>query len=127
MNKVAYFEIPFDDAERSQKFYKEVFGWQINKVPEMDYFMAMTADSDQTTMTPKEPGSINGGLLKKDPTGEHPLIVIEVPSVDEHIKKIEEAGGKKITPKADIGEFGFYARIADTEDNIVGLWEKRKK
>ena len=112
MNKVAYFEIPYDDTKRAQQFYSEVFSWSITPVPEMDYFLAMTSDSNSKTMVPKEPGSINGGLLKKDPTGEHPILVIEVSSIDEHVKKVEDAGGKTMMPKMSIGGFGFYARIS---------------
>lgn len=33
MNKAVYFEIPHDDQSRAQKFYEDVFGWQINKFP----------------------------------------------------------------------------------------------
>jgi len=98
MNKVSHFEIPYDDQQRAQKFYQDVFGWQINKFADMDYYIANTCKTDPDTMKPTEPGAINGGLLKKDPTGEHPVLVIDVPSIDAHIKKIEAAGGKVVMP-----------------------------
>ena len=125
MNKVVHFEIPFDDQSRAQKFYSDVFGWEITKYPEMDYFLATTTPSDEN-MRPKEPGSINGGLLKKDPSGQHPVIVIDVPSIDDHITKIESAGGKTIMPKIQVGNFGLYARVADTEGNVIGIWQTIK-
>lgn len=89
--------------------------------------MVTTTDSDPKTMRPKEPGAINGGLLPKDPTGSSPVIVIDVPSVDDHIKKIESAGGKTVMPKMQVGGFGLYARIADTEGNIIGIWQTLKQ
>jgi predicted enzyme related to lactoylglutathione lyase len=122
MNKVVHFEIPYDDQSRAQKFYQDVFGWNISKFPDMDYHMATTTPSDEK-MRPKEPGAINGGLLPKDPTGAHPVIVIGVPSIDEHIKKVESAGGKTVMPKMQIGDFGLYARVADTEGNVIGIWQ----
>ena len=125
MNKVVHFEIPFDDQARAQKFYSEVFGWNITKFPEMDYYLATTTPSDEN-MKPKEPGAINGGLLKKDPTGPHPVLVIDVASIDEHIAKIESAGGKTVMPKMQVGEFGLYARVADTEGNVIGIWQTLK-
>jgi predicted enzyme related to lactoylglutathione lyase len=125
MNKVVHFEIPFDDQSRAQKFYSDVFGWQITKYPEMDYYLATTTPSDEN-MKPKEPGSINGGLVKKDPSGQHPVIVIDVPSLDEHIAKVESAGGKTIMPKIQVGDFGLYARVADTEGNVIGIWQTIK-
>ena len=125
MNKVVHFEIPFDDQDRAQKFYSEVFGWNITKFPEMDYYLATTTPSDEN-MKPKEPGAINGGLLKKDPTGPHPVIVIDVESVDDHISKIEAAGGKTVMQKMQVGDFGLYARVADTEGNVIGIWQTLK-
>ena len=122
MNKVVHFEIPFDDQARAQKFYSEVFGWNITKFPEMDYYLATTTPSDEN-MKPKDPGAINGGLLKKDPTGEHPVIVIDVPSIDDHIAKVESAGGKTVMPKMQVGNFGLYARVSDTEGNVIGIWQ----
>ena len=126
MNKVVWFEIPFDESERAQKFYKDVFGWQINHFPDMDYYAAITTDADPQTMEPKTPGAINGGLLKRDPTGKHPVILIEVSSIDEHLKKIEQNGGKIVMPKITVGDFGLYARVEDTEGNVIGVWEKIK-
>ncbi len=122
MNKEVHYEIHNDDQERAQKFYQDVFGWKINKFPDMDYHLATTTPSDEK-MHPKEPGAINGGLLPKDPTGPHPMIVIDVPSIEEHIKKIESSGGKTVMPMVKVGEFGLYARVSDTEGNIIGIWQ----
>lgn len=127
MNKVVHFEIPFDKQERAQKFYQDVFGWQINKFAEMDYWIATTCKIDQTSMMPMEPGAINGGLLKRDKTGKNPVIVMDVPNVDEHLEKIKKAGGKVVMPKMSIGTFGFYARAKDTEGNVIGIWQTLKK
>ena len=125
MNKVVHFEIPYDDQGRAQKFYQDVFGWQISKFPDMDYHLAITTPSDEK-MHPNEPGSINGGLLPKNPSGEHPVIVIDVPSVEEHLKKIESAGGKTVMPIVKVGDFGLYARISDPEGNVIGIWQTLK-
>ncbi len=128
MNKVSHFEIPFDNQQRAQKFYQDVFDWQINKFGDMDYYTAMTCKSDPNTMMPFEAGAINGGLLKRDFTGgEHPLLVIDVPNIDDHIKKVEDAGGKVIMPKLSVGDSGFFARVADTEGNVIAIWQQIKK
>ncbi len=129
MNSVVWFEMPFDESERAQKFYKDVFGWQINPVPNMeDYLLANTTESDPQTMQPKNPGAINGGMSKRNSnTAQNPVIVIQVDSIDEHVKKIEGSGGKIVMPKTDIGTFGFYARVSDTEGNEIGIWEQSKQ
>ena len=77
-------------------------------------------------MEPKIPGAINGGLFKKDPTGNHPILVIKVDSIDEYTKKVENSGGKIVMPKIEIGKLGSYARVSDTEGNIIGLWEEKQ-
>ena len=33
--RVVHFEIPFDDGERGSAFYRDVFGWEIQSMPEM--------------------------------------------------------------------------------------------
>ena len=125
MNKVVHFEIPYDNEDRAKKFYQNVFGWQITKMPDMDYSMVTTVDSDPQTMRPKTPGAINGGMLKKDSTGPYPILVIDVEDCDAHVAKAEAAGGKVVIPKFAIGNFGYYARIVDTEGNIIGIWQAR--
>ena len=35
--RVVHFEVPYDDAERARNFYRDVFGWQIQSMPEMQY------------------------------------------------------------------------------------------
>jgi len=127
MNKVSHFEIPYEDQERAQKFYEEVFGWQINKFSDEGYYLAFTTNSDPNTMMPLEPGAINGGLLKRDSTAKNPLLVIDVPNIDDHIKKIEDAGGELIMPKVSVGESGFFARVADTEGNVIAIWQQLKQ
>ncbi|MCH9657820.1 VOC family protein [archaeon] len=122
MNKAVHFEIPYDNQDRAQKFYQDVFGWQINKFPDMDYHIAITGPSDEKGR-PSEAGHVNGGLLPKDPTGSHPVIVMDVTDIEEHIKKVETAGGKTVMPAMKIGEFGLYARVSDTENNVIGLWQ----
>jgi len=126
MNKVSHFEIPYEDQERAQKFYEEVFGWEINKFSDEGYYLAFTTKSDPNTMMPSEPGAINGGLLKRDSTAKHPLLVIDVPNIDEHIKKIEDAGGELIMPKVSVSDSGFFARVADTEGNVIAIWQQLK-
>jgi len=122
MDKVIYFEIPADNIKRAQDFYKNIFGWKIVEIPGMDYYFVTTVEADQN-MVPKEPGAINGGMLKRSVPSEQPVIVIQVPSIDEYLKKISSSGGKVILPKMAVSIFGFYARVTDTEGNVIGLWE----
>ena len=52
-----------------------------------------------------------------------PNLVIDVPSVDEALRKVEDAGGKTLTERMPVGDMGFTGYFTDTEGNVIGLWE----
>ena len=122
MDKVVHFEIPFDNKTRAMKFYSETFGWKLTDMQQMDYVMAVSSPVDQNQM-PKEPGAINGGLFQRPKEAPHPAIYVGVSSIDQALQKVEGAGGKVVTPKTAIPGMGAYARVADSEGNIIGLFQ----
>lgn len=123
MNSISHCEIPCDDQVRAQKFYETVFGWQITKLPDMDYYWITATETDPETMMPKKPGAINGGMMQRRHPAERPVIVVTVESADEHLQKVLDAGGKVVLPKKQVGGHGFYAQVSDTEGNIIGVWQ----
>jgi uncharacterized protein len=124
MARVVHFEIPFDDKARAMKFYAEALDWKLTDMPQMDYVMAESAAVDDRHM-PREPGAINGGLFRRPKEAPHPTIYVDVPSVDEAIKKVVGAGGRVVTSKTPIPGMGAYARVADTEGNVIGLFQSQ--
>jgi len=122
MDKVMHFEIPFDDKTRAMKFYSEMFGWKLTDMPEMDYVMAESIADDKNKM-PREPGAINGGLFQRPTDAPHPCLYVGVSSIDQTLKKLEGAGGRVVTPKTPIPGMGAFARVADPEGNVIGLFQ----
>lgn len=122
MDKVVHFEIPFDDKARAMKFYSECFGWKLMDMPEMQYVMASSVEVDEMQM-PKEPGAINGGLFQRPQEAPNPTIYVGVQSVEAAIKTVSAAGGKVVTPRTPIPGMGAFARVADSEGNVIGLFE----
>ena len=122
MDKVVHFEIPFDDKTRAMKFYAQAFDWKLADMAEMNYVMAETTAVNEQRM-PKEPGAINGGLFLRPKEAPHPVVYVGVASVDQTLKKVQAAGGKVVTPKTPIPGMGAYARVTDSEGNVVGLFE----
>ncbi len=122
--KVVHFEIPFDDGDRARGFYGETFGWQLDAVPEMDYTMVSTGPSDPE-QGPSEAGFINGGMFQRSPdfAAKTPTLVIDVPSIEEALRKVEAAGGTTVSEKMPVGDMGFAGYFTDTEGNLIGLWE----
>lgn len=122
MDKVVHFEIPFDNKQRAMKFYTDTFGWHLTDMPEMNYVMASTVEVDQQQM-PKVPGAINGGLFERPKEAPNPTIYVGVSSVDATIEKVTKAGGTIVTPRTPIPGMGAYARVKDTEGNVIGLFQ----
>jgi hypothetical protein len=55
------------------------------------------------------------------------VITIGVDSIDQHVPRIEAAGGTLVVPKGEVPEMGYYAYFTDTEGNLMGLWETMRK
>ncbi len=123
--RVSHFEIPAEKVDRARKFYSEAFGWQITPVPEMDYNMVGTVPSDETGR-PKEPGAINGGMMKRSSDVKHPVITIEVDDIEDSLKKVKNLGGRVAVKRTAMGEHGFYAYFEDPEGNLMGLFESKR-
>ena len=122
MDKVVHFEIPFENKQRAMTFYSSCFGWRLTDMPQMNYVMANTVDVDDRQM-PKEPGAINGGLFQRPAEAPSPTIYVGVASVDGTLAKVTAAGGRVVTQRTPIPGMGAYARIADPEGNVIGLFE----
>lgn len=119
MDAVVHFEIPADDVKRAQKFYKETFGWGINEIPQMEYTMVQTAKTGKDGMS-QEKGKINGGIFEKGKT-DSVVLVLSVADLDKSLKRATDNGAEIFVEPNVIPNVGRYARIKDTEGNIIGL------
>ena len=125
MDKVVHFEITRDDVGRAKEFYGSIFGWDLQDVDmgnDMTYTTITTVPVDDKMM-PTEPGSINGGMMKRSPDITSPVITIGVDAIDISLKQVEEAGGTVVTPRTEIPGMGAFGYFKDTEGNTLGLWE----
>lgn len=119
---VVHFEIPADDENRAGKFYRDVFGWEISPMPEMSYGMIKTTPTDDSGM-PSVPGSINGGMFRREGELTSPLITVDVEDIDAALEKISNLGGSTVQAKQAVMGMGFAAYFRDPEGNILGLWQ----
>jgi len=124
---IVHFEIPASNPEKLSDFYKNLFGWKIEKMPMGamgDYWTietrAGTAGNMEKAMS--TPGA-NGGIMKKMDANQRPVNYVMVESVDEFSKKIQNLGGKIIIPKTPIPNMGAFAVGLDPEGNPVGIFE----
>jgi len=126
MNPVVHFEITASDVTRAKEFYKKTFSWSLDDVPDMEYTIVRTTEVDSKRM-PKEPGMINGGMMKKNAKIKNPVITISVINLDESMQMIKKNGGKIIEDKQKVGDMGFSAYFQDTEGNVMGLFQPSVK
>ncbi|MDW7732024.1 MAG: VOC family protein [Methanolobus sp.] len=127
MDKVTHFHIPAENMRRAKIFYRDVFGWEFTITDmDQDYTLATTVKTDDKQI-PVEPGAINGAIFLRRTPDESPSVVVNVQNINDHLEKIERAGGQIWRPVAQVGDFGLFAEIRDTEGNILGLWQDAKK
>ena len=122
MGKVVHFEIPADDLSRAKKFYSTVFGWRMSEMPQMEYVMVGTTESDENGM-PRQPGAINGGMLKRQDPVRYPVVTIDVESIDDALARVKKNGGQVVREKLPVGDMGVAAYFRDSEGNVIGLWQ----
>jgi predicted enzyme related to lactoylglutathione lyase len=113
MNRFTHFELAAPDLEKTAAFYRDVFGWQIEKwAGPVDYWLVTNGDHST-------PG-INGGLMQNgDFTGT--INTIEVDDIDEAIAQVLAHGGEIALPKNAIPGVGHQAYFKDNSGILVGL------
>ncbi|MCW4019304.1 MAG: VOC family protein [Candidatus Bathyarchaeota archaeon] len=116
MARVVHFEIPAEKPQRAVDFYSKVFGWKIEKwAGPVDYWLVTTGED-------KEPG-INGAIAQKGENMKVTTNTIGVPSFEEAVKKITEAGGKVLMSKMTIPGIGYMTYCEDPEGNVFGIMQ----
>ena len=115
-NYVCHFDITVPDFAKAKNFYENVFGWEVNYVPQMDYATFKAGD--------KPFGGFKKGKPRK---GQSVIVYIMVSNMKETIKKINRNGGKIVQDKAEIFPIGWNATFEDPFGNLLGLFEASGK
>ena len=125
MDPVVHFEMPYDDRDRMAKFYRGVFGWELQMMGEEmgNYVLATTAKPGGTVRHDAASGSINGGFFTRNPDwpAQHPSVVIAVQDLRASMKKVNDAGGETLGEPMLIPGVGDYVSFFDTEKNRVSM------
>jgi predicted enzyme related to lactoylglutathione lyase len=120
MNRFTHFELATDDLEKTAAFYREVFGWKVEKWEgPVDYWLVTSGDE-------KTPG-INGGLMQTGGGFTGTINTIEVENIDAALAKALANGGEVALPKDAIPGVGYQAYIKDNTGILVGLHQTDPK
>ncbi|HKY15530.1 MAG TPA: VOC family protein [Microthrixaceae bacterium] len=120
--RVVHFEVPYDDADRARAFYSDVFGWEIQSMPEFEYDFVQTGPTTDEGV-PTESGYIGGGMFQRQEDIGRPIITIDVDEVTSALATITEHGGVAVGEPQEVGDMGIAAYFTDSEGNLMGLWQ----
>ena len=115
-NPVNWLEIAAKDLERAKTYYSTVFNLQFQYVEMPDSKMYMFGE-------PGKEGS-SGALVQSSgsiPSADGTVVYFSCEDLANEAGRVESAGGELLFPKTDIGEFGFFAQMMDSEGNRIGL------
>lgn len=116
MPRPIHFEIPCDNPDRVIAFYKDVFGWTVQKWDgPMPYWLVTTGPEG-------EPG-INGGIMMKQHPQQPCVNTVGVENVDAAVATVTAKGGEIAVPKMAIPGVGWLAYGKDPEGNIFGMMQ----
>jgi predicted enzyme related to lactoylglutathione lyase len=115
-NAIVHFEIPVDDVQRAQQFYKKAFGWKFSDPFKMGYHFVETRKAGEE--------GINGGMMQRKMPNQPFMNYIMVKSIGASLDKVVKAGGVVCLPKQEIGHgMGWIACFQDTEHNMMGFYQ----
>jgi uncharacterized protein len=114
--KFIWFDLATSDTEASQKFYREVFGWEIQH---------MRGTPDRYAVIRNEGRAIGGMFGQKVPEGAPKgarwLSFASVANMDRVIGMVTAGGGQVLVPATAVAGRGTHALVRDTQGAIVGL------
>ena len=114
MNRFTHFELAAGDLEKTAAFYRDVFGWQIEKWDgPMEYWLVTTGDKTS-------PG-IDGGLMQSGGEFTGTINTIEVDDIDAVLSQVLAHGGEIAMPKDAIPGVGYQAYFKDNSGILVGI------
>jgi uncharacterized protein len=116
-SRVVWFEIPAADMDRACRFYETVLATSLNRGQ---------FGPETLAVFPYEKPAISGCINQvqgQQPSASGTVVYLNAdPDLDAALARVAPAGGKVVVPKTALPPgMGFYARIQDTEGNLVGL------
>lgn len=113
-NSITHFEIYGEQPEKLAQFYGSVFGWQIDRMPGVDYWRVETGAPDR----------MHGGLLYRAIAGLNGwMFYIKVDSLERAVADIRSFGGTVVRPKTAVPKTAWVSVVADPQGNAFGIWE----
>ena len=114
-SEIVHFEIMGPDGAALADFYRKTFGWESEPFEGVEHYYAVDGDGI---------GGIGGAVGQGG--AEMPAyaaIYLGVDSIDNHLARIETAGGSTVVPRQVMPGVVAFAMFKDPAGNLVGLAE----
>jgi hypothetical protein len=121
MGRVVHFEIHASDLDRAERFYRDVFGWEVQKFDgPIDYRLLNTGSKNET--------GIDGALVeRRGEVGGNSVnayvCTVHVDDIRAVEQKVKDSGGEQVVERQEIAEVGQLSYFKDTEGNIFGAMQ----
>ncbi|NJN81892.1 MAG: VOC family protein [Caldilineaceae bacterium] len=109
---IVHIELSAHDHQEAAKWYADLFGWPTQEFPDMNYTTFMSGE-----------GAVGGGF---NPVTEQfhagtVTFYIQTDDLDDHLTRIEAAGGKIAMSGMDVPTVGRLGFFIDPTGNLIGL------
>jgi predicted enzyme related to lactoylglutathione lyase len=114
---VVHFEVIGKDGEALQRYYSELFDWEIESDNPMRYgIVPREGNTNQN-------GAGIGGGVGAGPEGYdgHVTFYVEVPDVEQALAKAESLGGSRAMGPDEVMEGLMIGHFTDPEGHLVGV------
>ena len=109
---IVHVEFSSRDFDETSNFYQQLFGWQIERVPEMNYVLWRAGDNSGGGFNPL------GGHTKAGDV----LVYVDSDDIEADLKKARSLGATVIEEKQEIPGQGWFGVFKDPTGNIVALY-----
>jgi predicted enzyme related to lactoylglutathione lyase len=119
-NPVVHFEVMAQNRAELQKFYSDLFGWQLHSDNPLGYSVIAHSENHST-------GGIGiGGGIYGDVDAEHSGVTfyVEVDDVAATLEQVEELGGTRLMGPEQYEGGPRFGHLLDPEGHWIGLFEK---
>ena len=121
MGRVVHFEIHASDMDRAERFYRDVFGWDVQRFDgPVDYRLLNTG--------PKTATGIDGALVERRGNSDGDAVIayvctVQVDDIAATEQKVRDAGGEQVVERQEIPDVGQLSYFKDSEGNIFGAMQ----
>jgi predicted enzyme related to lactoylglutathione lyase len=117
MPRIVHFEIPARQPEKIAAFYRDVFGWTVEKWQgPVEYWLVMTGEEGT-------PG-INGGLYTPEGPLSGTVNTVTVDDLDAYLARVKAGGGEVVVDKMPVPTVGWLAYCKDVEGTVFGMMQE---